>query len=408
MQEDIKNKESIWPQQIGVGDCVLSQKSKDYVNIVLDTNRLSYGPFSKKLEKDFAKAHGCNFAIFVNSGTSALRIAVAALKEKYNWQQYDEVMIPAVTFISDVNVLVHNGLKPVFIDIDPKTFNIDINKIKEKITPRTRAILPTHLCGLSADMDKITEIAKIYNLRVIEDACEASFATYKDKPVGSMSDIGCFSTYQAHILATGVGGFATTNDPDLAVMLRSLANHGRDGIYMHIDDDKGKTKDELKQVVNRRFSFVRPGYSFRATELEAAIGLSQLEDGIEDQIKIRQSNASILLQTLSPFQQFQLPTWPEYSEHVFMMFPIVIKKDAAIDRDDFVHYLELKNIETRMILPLINQPFVIKSFGNLAVDCPVADYVNKNGFYIGCHPSITKEQIEYIGKIFSLYHGVKS
>ena len=392
-----------WPTQIGVGTCELSPRVKEYVNKALDTNRLSYGPFTKTLEAEFAKAHNAKFAIFVNSGTSALRISLAALKEFYKWEDGDEVIIPSITFVSDVNVVTHNRLTPVFVDVDPKTYNIDPEKIAEKITSKTKAILPTHLCGLASDMEKIMEIAGKHDLRVIEDACESSFAAIKGKPVGSFGDIGCYSTYQAHIMATGVGGFATTNNPELAVILRSLANHGRDGIYMQIDDDKGKSSDELKQIVNRRFSFVRPGYSFRATEMEAAIGLAQMEDGIEDEISKRQSNAKKLIEVLSKYEQLQLPSWGEDYKHVFMMFPILINKDSGINRDDFAHYLELHNIETRHILPLINQPFVIEAFGDMTDEHPVADHINKNGFYIGCHPSLREDEIEYIDKVFGVY-----
>ncbi len=390
--------------QIGVGTCEIGSLAKKYVNEVLESNRLTYGPFSKKFEQLFAEAHGCKHAIFVNSGTSALRISVAALKEKYGWQDGDEIIIPTITFISDVNIIVHNNLKPVFVDVDPDHYTLDPSKIEEKITSLTRAIIPTHLCGLAADMDPIMAIAQKHNLRIIEDACEASFARYKDKPVGNFSDISCFSTYQAHIITTGVGGFALTNDPELAVLLRSLANHGRDGIYMQIDDDKGKSKEELREIVNRRFSFIRPGYSFRATELEAALGVAELEEGVEKGIATRQKNVALLLQTLAPFENvLQLPKWPSSSYHVFMMFPIVLKAGSGIDRDDLVNFLEQYNVETRRLLPILDQPFILKEFGDLSSEFPVGDHLNKNSFYIGCHTSITPEDIAYIGKVFALY-----
>jgi perosamine synthetase len=392
-----------WPNQIGVGTCELSNRAKKYVNEVLDTNRLSYGPFSKKFEAEFAAAHGCKFAVFVNSGTSALRISIAALKEKYSWQDGDEIIIPAITFVSDVNVITHNRLTPVFVDVDPNTYTLDPSLIEAKCTERTKAIIPTHLCGLPADMSGIMDVAEARDLNVIEDACESAYARYNDKPVGSFGIINCFSTYQAHIIATGIGGLTTTNDPDLAALLRSLANHGRDIIYTQIDDDKNKSDGEFKKIVSRRFSFLRPGYSYRATELEAAIGLAQIEEGIEDEIRKRQKNGQLLIETLSEYKQLQLPTWPEKCEHAFMMFPIVLKKEFGIDRDDLVHYLELQNIETRHLLPLINQPFVIDAFGDLSGDCRVAHHLNNNAFYVGCHPLITTEEISYIGRVFGEY-----
>lgn len=392
------------PDQIGVGTCLISERAKRYVNQVLDSNRLTYGPFSRAFEQAFAAAHGSRFAVFLNSGTSALRVSLAALKERFGWADGDEILIPAITFIADVNIVTHNRLRPVFVDVHPQHYNIDAAKIEEKITPRTRAIIPSHLFGLSAEMDEIMEIARRRQLKVIEDACESSFARYKGRPVGSFGDIGCFSTYQAHILTTGVGGLALTDDPELAVLLRSLANHGRDGIYMQIDDDKGKNEQELKEIVSRRFSFIRAGYSFRATEMEAALGLAELQEGVEKLIRQRQANAGNLISALSPHRAvLQLPTRPDYSDHVFMMFPIVVKEGTSVSRDDLVNYLELHNIETRMMLPILNQPFILKEFGNLSQEYPAAAHINKNGFYIGCHPSVTSADISYIAKVFDSY-----
>lgn len=387
--------------QIGVGACELSEKAKEYVNKVLAANRLSYGQFARAFESSFAAAHDCKYAIFVNSGTSALRISVAALKEVGHWKDGDEVIIPATTFVSDVNVIVQNDLQPVFVDVDPLTYTIDATKIEAVITSRTRAIIPTHLCGLPAEMDQINIIAKKHELKIIEDACEAAFAKYKGKPVGSLSDISCFSTYQAHIITTGVGGFAMTNDPNLATILRSLANHGRDGIYITIDDDEGKDPNELKEIVSRRFRFIRPGYSFRATEMEAAIGLAQMEEGIASVLEKRRDNARRLIAILLPYQKFlQLPTWPSTSEHVFMMFPIVVKSGASFTRDDLVNFLEIYKIETRELLPLINQPFVKDAFGDLSSRLATADFLIHNAFYIGCHPFLVDAEFDYIEKVF--------
>ena len=396
------------PDQIGVGTCIVSDKAKQYVNQVLESGRLTYGPFTQAFEKKFAAEHGCRFAVFVNSGTSALRISVATLKEKDNWQDGDEIIIPTITFVSDVNIIQHHNLKPVFVDVHPQEYNIDPNKIEAKITSRTRAIMPTHLCGMAADMDPIMALSRKYNLRVIEDACESPFARYNDKPVGAFGDITCFSTYQAHVLATGVGGFAVTDDPELAVILRSTANHGRDGIYLHMDADKGKSEQELKQIVSRRFSFVRPGYSFRCTEFEAAIGLAAMEEGVEKIVNKRQQTANRLAASLGEFDKYiQLPTIPNNRSHVFMMFPLVVRKDVGFSRDDLINHLEQYNVETRMLLPILNQPFIVKRFGDLLPNYPVADYLNQNAFYIGCHESITLNDVEYIEKVLKIFFEAK-
>ena len=292
---------------IGVGGLEITKEDKQMVNRVLDSNRLSYGPYSKKFEEEFARIHDSKFAIFTNSGTSSLHIAVAALKEKYAWNDGDEVIVPAVTFVATSNVVLHNGLVPIFVDVDPNTFNIDTSKIEEKISERTKAIIPVHLLGLPADMDPIINIAKKHRLKIIEDSAETMFARYKGRAVGSLGDIGCFSTYIAHYIVTGVGGLNTTADKDLAIRLRSLMNHGRDSIYLNIDDDNTDDKQKLREIISKRFKFVTLGHSFRATEMEAALGLSQLnrKDEIIARRKIIAAKYLKGLSDLNEYLQFQ-------------------------------------------------------------------------------------------------------
>ncbi|MCL5412863.1 MAG: DegT/DnrJ/EryC1/StrS family aminotransferase, partial [Candidatus Marsarchaeota archaeon] len=264
-------------RNIGVGDLKISRYEKKLVKRVLDSNRLSYGPMTKSFEKRFAQLHDSRFAIFTNSGTSCLQIAIAALKEKYNWKDGDEIIVPSTTFVATPNTVIYNNMKPVFVDVDPHTFNINVKKIEEKVTEKTVAIIAVHLLGLPADMGPILDLAKKYGLKVIEDSAETMFASYKGRRVGSIGAIGCFSTYVAHHIVTGVGGLCTTSDPELAVIIRSLANHGRDSIYINIDDDSKRNGKQLNEIIARRFNFVRYGFSYRCTEIEAAIGLGQLK-----------------------------------------------------------------------------------------------------------------------------------
>ena len=161
---------------------------------------------------------------------------MACLKESENWKDGDEIICPALTFISTSNMILQNSLKPVFIDVDPFIYNIDYKRIEEKITKKTKAIMVVHLFGQPADMSEILMIAKKHKLKIIEDSCETMLVKYKGKSVGSFGDISCFSTYVAHLLVTGVGGLAVTNNPKYAEIMRSFANHGRDGIYISIDE----------------------------------------------------------------------------------------------------------------------------------------------------------------------------
>jgi len=340
----------------------------------------------------FSQEHGCKFGIFCNSGTSALHIALAALKEKYKWQDKDEVIVPAITFIATSNIVLHNNMQPVFVDVDKNTYNINPALIEEKITDRTKAIIPVHLFGMPADMFPIMKICRRYRLRIIEDSCETMFASYKNKKVGSFGDIGCFSTYIAHFLVTGIGGLCITDNDELAVMIRSLINHGRDSIYIGIDDDKKQGKS-LFEVVDRRFKFIRLGHSFRATEIEAAIGLGQLERK-DDIISKRRTNGRYLTEGLSDLDNFlQLPCVPKDRDHNFMMYPIVIKRG---NKKKLVYFLEKNLIETRDMMPLLNQPLYTKLFGKKEDEFPVAKWINHNGFYIGCHQYLKKVELDYI------------
>lgn len=385
---------------VGVGGLKLTTADKRMINKVLDSNRLSYGPFSMAFESEFARLHQSKFAVFTNSGTSSLQIALAALKERYEWMDKEEIIVPAITFVATSNIVLYNNMRPVFVDVEPDTFNIDPNKIGERITEKTRAIIPVHLLGLPADMQPIMQIAKKNKLKIIEDSAETMFAKYRGKTVGSFGEIGCFSTYIAHYIVTGVGGLNTTSNPKLAVMLRSLMNHGRDSVYLNIDDDNTGNKKKLSEIISKRFSFVRLGHSFRATEMEAALGLSQLRRrrSIIKRRKLIAKKYLTGLKDLNEYIQFQVT--PKDREHAYMMFGIL---DKSGNKRGITNFLEENGIETRDILPLINQPVYKQMFGNLKKEYPIADNINNAGFYIGCHQYITDREVKYVLKKFHEY-----
>lgn len=388
--------------KIGVGAVRIGGLEKGYVLRALSQNRLSYGPYIAKFEREFAKIHNRRFAIFGNSGTSALQVGFHALKRKYHWKDGSEVLVPALTFVASINTILQNNLTPVFVDIEPNYYEIDPEKIEEKITPKTVAIEPVHLFGQPCEMEKIVAIAKKYSLKILEDSCETMFAKYKGRVVGSWGDVSCFSTYSAHLIVTGVGGFATTNDAKLAVSMKSLFNHGRDGIYVSIDDDDIKDDRKLAMIIKKRFHFVDTGYSYRATELEAALGLGQLSR-FKKMIEKRKRNAAYLTSALSPLSSFlQLPKIRKEAEHVFMVYPILIK-EKKVKTEELTFYLEKQGIETRFLLPTLSQPIYRKLFGNIEDNYPVAQIVSQRGFYIGCHQELTKRQLDYIVEHFFNY-----
>jgi len=379
--------------EIGVGGLELGPRERKYLAQVIRSSRLSYGPMTRRFERSFAAAHGCRFGVFCNSGTSALHIALAALKERHGWKDEDEVIVPALTFVATANIVFHNRMRPVFVDVDPKTYNMDPALLERSLTPRTRAVIPVHLLGLPCDMDPIMAFCRRHGLAVIEDSCETVFARYRGRLVGSFGEVGCFSTYVAHYIVTGVGGFALTSDADLAVRLRSLMNHGRDSIYLSIDDDKGVSRGRLREIVSRRFQFVSMGHSFRATEFEAAVGLGQME-ARRDIIRTRKAHAAYLSAGLKDLEdRLQLPFVPPDRDHMFMMYPIVLRDEP---KTGLVNFLEEGKVETRDIPPLINQPVYRKIYGNLDARYPVAARLNRCGFYVGTHQYLTKKDLDCV------------
>lgn len=384
---------------ITLGHLDISDKGKEYVNDCLDNNRLSKGKYTEKFESEFVRLHQVRHGVFCNSGTSALQIALAALKELYGYKDGEEVLVPSITFIATSNAVLHNNMKPVFVDVDPLTYNMNPEEIEKHITYKTRAIIPVHLFGLPADMPAIMKIADYHSLEVIEDSCETMFAGIYGKSVGSFGDLACFSTYVAHLIVGGVGGLVTTNSGTLTEMCRSLMAHGRDSIYTSIDDDDKINKD----LIERRYKFDRIGYSYRCTEIEAAIALSELER-YEENISRRRFNAEALTQMLNPCSMYlQLPVIPQGYDHSFMMYPMVCK--PGVDREKLLMHLENRGIETRYMFPLLSQPVYQKMFPGLAEKYPVASRLEKQGFFIGMHQGFMSKELRHIVSMISEYFG---
>lgn len=391
------------PYTIGVGGTFITPLAKKYILDTLDKSRLSYGPYVREFENQFAQAHNRKYAMFTNSGTSALQVGVHALKEKFGWKDGDEILVPAVTFIASSNVILQNNLKPVFVEVDPLYYEMDPEKIEEKITPRTKGIMPVHIGGQPCDMGPIMAITKKHNLKMIEDSCETMFVKYKGEPTGSWGDIACFSTYVAHLIVTGVGGLALTNDPDLAVLIKSLFNHGRDGIYFSIDDDDKAHGEDLFRIVERRFSFIHVGYSYRATEMEGALGLAAMKTK-EEMLSLRQKNAQHLTKGLKKYEGYiQLPSIRKDTQHAFMFYPIIVRQDAPFSREDLVFYLEDRGIETRNLLPLLTQPIYLEIFGDIIDQYPTAKWITDSGFYIGCHQELKTSDLDYVLSVFGQF-----
>lgn len=383
-------------RHIGVGTFQVSDKMRQLVSQVLDSGRISYGPMSLEFEQRFSRMHGCEYGILSNSGTSSLQVALQAMKELYGWADGDEVIVPAMTFVASANIVIHNRMVPIFVDIDPVTYNINPDLIEKSLTPRTRAIVAVHLFGQPANMTAINDIANRHGLMVIEDSCETMLATHAGKVVGSMGDVAAFSFYSSHILVTGVGGISTTNNPDIAGKMRSLTNHG-----LTLDCLDAGVNFSPRPVPNRSFRFESVGHSFRITELESALGLAQLDD-LEQYIAIRRRNANHMIAGLSAVNShykdvFQLPQTASDNTHSWMMFVTVLKEG---NRESLIRHLGECGIETRDAVPLLSQPAY--SYVNKR-RFPVATYMLDHAFYTGLHHLLTPEDIRYVVDCFGVW-----
>lgn len=386
---------------IGLGTFNATPETYILVNQVLRSGRLSYGPLSREFEQRFAALHGCKYGVLSNSGTSSLLVALQTLKELHGWQDGDEVIVPALTFVATVNVVLQLRLKPVLVDIEPDYYGIDTCRIEDRAGHKTRCIMPVHTFGQPCSMITLRSIATRNNFKVIEDSCEAMMVGTPDAmgagvvPVGAWGDIGVFSTYIAHLLVTGVGGLATTNNPDYYQCMRSLVNHGIDTTELPSGEDYDPS------WLARKFTFSRVGHSFRLTELEAALGLAQLDD-LAGIIKKRQCNAAYLTAGLSHLEdRLQLPAVRPNTEHSFMMYCLVCRQEG--DRDRLMAHLEQSGIGTRLALPLTRQPCYRGLWE--PDDYPVADWMNRNAFYVGTHQGLTEEDLGYMVEKIGEFYG---
>lgn len=373
-------------RRIGVGDIRLSDTAKANVLDAMSRNRLTYGHWQRSFEERFAYIHNRRFACFVNSGTDALRLGLLAMKEKHGWPDGSLVAIPAVTFVATLNAVLQAGLRPLLVDIELEHFGMEPDRLR----PGVAAAVPVHLFGHVAEptQTRLTEIG----LPILADSCETMFMDGC-----AAGEVSCFSTYSAHLITTGVGGLTTTDDPGLARIIRSLANHGRSGIYTSIDQGLGQ-----REVMEARFHFEREGYSSRGTELQAAIGCAELDVWPLNVIR-RQNNARRLRSGLSGLP-LVLPQY-DIGDSAWMMFPMLAESKEA--REMLVTYLELNGIETRPLMPLTSQPFVRKLYPAWDMDAmfPNARRVNETGLYVGCHQFLESADIDYMVSVFRGCYG---
>jgi dTDP-4-amino-4,6-dideoxygalactose transaminase len=333
---------------------------------VLKSGMIAQGPKVAEFEQKFAEWVGAEYGIAVNSGTAALHTALLAC----DIGPGDEVITTPFTFIASGNSIVYTGAKPVFADIDLKTYTLNPDAIEGLITENTKALMPVQLYGQSANMDKINEIAEKYGLIVIEDAAQAHGATCNGEKVGSIGDMSCFSFYPTKNMTTSEGGIITTDDEDLANNARMFRAHGATVRYHH---------DAI-------------GYNFRMTDISAAIGLAQLEK-IDEFNDKRIANADYLNKGLADVDGVVTPYCAYGSKHVYHQYTILVEKG---DRDDWVDIINDCGVGTGIHypIPLYNQP-IYKALG-FDGNCPNAELAADNVISLPVHPSLTKEDLDLV------------
>ncbi|MEW6295742.1 MAG: DegT/DnrJ/EryC1/StrS family aminotransferase [Candidatus Diapherotrites archaeon] len=396
---------------IKVGEFVLGEEEKKAVNEVLDSGWVSEGPKTREFEEKWSQFVGTKYCIAVNSGTSALMAGLTALKY-FKELKGKKIITTPITYIATTNAIVNTQFEPVFVDIDSKKFVINPKNIKEELEnskdPQEYSIiLPVHLMGYPADMDKINKIAKEFDLITFEDSAQAHGTIYKGKKTGSLSLLSDFSFYIAHNIQVGEMGAITTNDKEIARLVKKIKAHGRmcdcsictrpKGFCPKL---KGSRENEKGEDFDPRFKHDLIGYNFKTTEFQAALGLAQLKKA-DEIISKRQFNVKYLnegLQRLDGIIQL-----PEYSDKVsYLAYPLVIKETKKISRKELRKKLEEKGIETRPLFGCI--PIQQEAYANLKHlyegKLKNAEYVGTNGFYVGCHQYLSIEDLDYITKAF--------
>ncbi len=386
--------------RVPFGTISIPGRSRVLIDEALDAGRVSSGKLVRLFEEKFAELQGTKEAVAVSTGTDADALALAVLHD-YGAKCGDQVIVPALSFVATGHAVIHAGFEPLFVDIDRETLNIDASAIEAVMSDRVKAIMPVHLMGKPADMDPIMDIAKRRAVHVIEDAAEAHGALYKGKQVGSIGDMGAFSLYVAHIITTIEGGIVTTNDEGYAEVLRSLRAHGRAckcgqcALNMGASYCPRRFRGDDGEDI--RFQFERIGYSSKMNELEAAIGLGNIE--IYDEIlEKRRLN---LLYVLSRFSRFSpyLSTIREAPEERIgpHAIPMIVREEASFTRNQLAGYLEQHGIETRTLFA--SMPTQCPGFAYLGYRegrFPNAEFMGRNGLHIGVHQDLGLEEMDYV------------
>ena len=347
---------------------------EDSVLSVLRSGHLVSGPMVESFEKAVAEYLGVKNVVAVNSGTAALHLSFLAL----DFSKRREVITTPFSFVATANAILQSGGVPVFVDINPETFNIDPQQVERAVTSRTVAIEPVHVFGEPAELKHLREIAERHDLRLVEDAAEAIGAEYEGRKIGDTDELACFSTYATKNLHTGEGGFIATNNDEIAAKLRVMRNQGQRSKYLHT---------EL-------------GYNYRMTEIAAAIGMPQLKR-LDAFIRKRVENANRLTREISDLPMLTPQKAARNVKHVYYQYTVKLNEDeAGVGREELRERLLAAGVETDVHwpIPIHLQPLYRDRFGFGPGTFPHAERLARTVLSLPVHPALTEEQIEHVSQ----------
>jgi dTDP-4-amino-4,6-dideoxygalactose transaminase len=355
----------------------IGPNEKEEILSVLDSGWLTAGSVTKRFEEALARYTGAEYVAALSSCTAALHLSLLSLGVK----QGDEVIVPSLTFCSTVNVIIHCGAVPVFADVDGRSFTVDPQEIERNISGRTRVILPVHYAGYPCDMDPIMALARDKGISVVEDAAHALGTSYGGTKVGAIGDATCFSFYPTKTITTGEGGAVATNDAALADQVRLLSLHGM-------------TRDAWERYTSSatwQYQVAVPGYKYNTTDLESALGLRQLER-IDEFLGAREKLWKLYESELEGLDELVLPPTPVGGRHSFHLFPVLLREDSRVDRDDLIDKMKSENIGTSVhFFPVHLQPYYRREFPNVSL--PVTESVYKRVLSLPLYPRMTEDDV---------------
>jgi perosamine synthetase len=358
-------------ERIPMSSADLDESDIEAVVGVLRSGRLALGPKSVEFEQAMADYIGVKHAITVSSGTAALHIIIKSL----DIGPQAEVLVPSFTFAASINAFIYEGARPVFVEIEPETYNIDAEDLERKITPKTKAVMAVDVFGHPAEWDAILRIADLHGLKVIDDSCEALGADYRGRKVGSFGDAAAFAFYPNKQMTTGEGGIIVTNNDEIARLSRSLRNQGRGEMGAWLEHP-------------------RLGYNYRLDEMSAALGASQLRR-IETFIEKRERVARSYTERLSRFDWVRCQVVKPYARMSWFVYVVTLAE--GLERDHIIKAMEARGIPVRgYFSPAHLQPYIRESFGTREGDLPVTERVAKRTIALPFHNNLPESQIDQV------------